>query len=117
MQKPPAKKPEDPEITTFNGLVWKWCDKGFNGCWNRTHVTSEHVAGVRKCNCQHQPPPDNTNDINNSNNNNSNNTVPQANLATVPAPTPSDSEFPVPSAAQANIANVATESMSSLDFL
>ncbi len=117
MQKPPAKKPEDPEITEFNGLVWKWCDKCFNGCWNRTHVTSEHVAGIGKCNRQRQPVTNNstnTNNTNTNNNNINNNTVPQANLAPVPIPSPSVQESSVPSAVQAN---VATTSTSGLDFL
>jgi hypothetical protein len=37
LQKPPPKQPDESEITTFQGLVWKWCDKCFGGSWNRTH--------------------------------------------------------------------------------
>jgi hypothetical protein len=108
LQKPPAKKPEDPEITTFNGLVWKCCDKCFNGCWNRTHVTSKHVAGVGKRNRRRQPPPNANNNYNNDKN------TPQAQLAAIPPPTPSDSESPAPPTVQAL---VATDYLSGLDFL
>jgi hypothetical protein len=109
LQKPPAKKPDDPEITTYNGFVWKWCDKCFNGCWNRTHVTSEHVAGIGKRNRRSQPP-SNTGDKNT----NDKTPLPQANLATVPPPTPSASEIPAPSTIQAL---VASDTIPGLDFL
>jgi len=48
LQKPPPKQAGAPETTEFQGFTWKWCDKCFNGSWNRTHVTSEHVAGIGK---------------------------------------------------------------------
>jgi hypothetical protein len=109
LQKPRAKKPDDPEITTYNGFVWKWCDKCFNGCWNRTHITSEHVAGVGKRNRRRQPPPNSDNK-----NNDDKNALSQPNLATIPPPTPSTSETPAPSTVQAMIA---TDTIPGLDFL
>ncbi len=33
---------DDPKIIEFENCTWKWCDKCFGGCWNRTHITSEH---------------------------------------------------------------------------
>jgi hypothetical protein len=79
LQKPPPCKPGEPEITEYNGLVWKWCDKCFNGCWNRIHITNEHVAGIGKRNRRRQEV--NNNNNNNNNNNQNNNNSPQANLA------------------------------------
>jgi hypothetical protein len=57
LQKPLPKRPDEPEITTFQDLVWKWCDKCFSGSWNRIHITSKHVPGVGKCNQRHQTSP------------------------------------------------------------
>jgi hypothetical protein len=57
LQKPPPRQAGTPEIIEFQGFTWKWCDKCFNGSWNRTHVTSEHVAGIGKKNRGHQPAP------------------------------------------------------------
>jgi hypothetical protein len=108
LQKPPPKQPSDPEIVTFQNVVWKWCDKCFGGSWNRTHVTSEHVPGVGKRNHHHQ----NTNNNNDENNNNSNNNSPQANLA---QPSPSDTTTTSDSS-PTNQANIAAAS-SSLDFI
>jgi hypothetical protein len=105
LQKPPPRKPGEPEITDFKGYTWKWCEKCFDGTWNRTHVTSEHVAGIGKRNHCHQPPPGD------ATNNNTPATTPQANLAAVPVPPPSDDSQPLP--AEANIA----ASSSTLDFL
>jgi hypothetical protein len=114
LQKPPPRKPSDPEITTFNGLVWKWCDKCFNGSWNHTHITSEHVAGVGKRNRRRQ-------DGNNNNNSNGNNQetppatnnapIPQANLVQLPT---SNDSTPTPTDNQANITALSSPS---LDFL
>ena len=104
LQKPPPKQVADPEITTFQNLVWKWCDKCFGGTWNRTHVTAKHVAGVGKRNRCNSPP-------NNKENNKSadavNQVTPQANLAQA---TPDDSTTPE---AQANLAS----ENGGLDFL
>lgn len=100
LQKPPPRKPTDPEIIEFQGLTWKWCDKCFNGTWNRTHITNEHVAGIGKRNRRRPPPSNETN-------NNNNNPTPQANIAQVPPP---DDASPT---VQANVAT----SSSTLDFL
>ncbi len=75
LQKPPPKQPDAPEIITFQDLVWKWCDKCFGGSWNCTHITSEHVPRIGKCN-RHRQTSTNNNDANNNNTNS-----PQANLA------------------------------------
>jgi hypothetical protein len=75
LQKPPPRKPGEPEIIDFKGYTWKWCDKCFDGTWNRTHVTSEHVVGAGKSKRHHQPPP------NDATNNHLTTTTPQANLA------------------------------------
>ncbi len=105
LQKPPPKQDGEPEITEFQGLTWKWCDKCFNGTWNRTHVTSEHVAGISKRNRCRQPPPATDN-----NNNNNNGSTPQANLAQNNS---ADTPISTPSVNQANIA----ASSSTLDFI
>ncbi len=107
MQKPPPKQPDDPEITTFQDLTWKWCDKCFGGSWNRTHITSEHVPGIGKRNRRHQS----TNN-NNDDQNNNNNTSPQANLAQTSS---TDNTSP-PDPSPPNQANIAAAS-SSLDFV
>jgi hypothetical protein len=111
LQKPPPRKPDGPEITEFNGLVWKWCDKCFNGCWNRTHVTAEHVVGIGKRNRRRQSV---TNNNDNNNNNSNNNNSPQANLASTPPLSPTNSDSSIPPVVQAN---VATTSTTSLDFM
>jgi len=59
-RKPPPKQAGAPETTEFQGFTWKWCDKCFNGSWNRTHVTSEHVAGIGKRTCRRPPSQENT---------------------------------------------------------
>ena len=59
LQKAPPRKVSNPEITEHNGYMWKWHDKCFNRCWNRTRVTAEHVPGVGKCNWHHQDSPNN----------------------------------------------------------
>ncbi len=100
LQKPPPRKPTDPEIIEFQGLTWKWCDKCFNGTWNRTHITNEHVAGIGKRNRRRPPPSNETN-------NNINTPTPQANIAQVPPP---DDASPT---VQANVAT----SSSTLDFI
>jgi hypothetical protein len=117
LQKPLPLKPEDSEITEFQGFVWKWFNKCFNGSWNHTHVTSELVAGVGKCNRHHQD----ISDANSNNNNGANTPSPSANIATTPSsalvqPTPSlpANSTPSPSITQANIA---VTSSSALDFL
>jgi hypothetical protein len=57
LNKPPPKKENDPEVIEFEGFQWKWCNKCFNGSWNRTHVTAEHQPGKgRSRNHQRQPP-------------------------------------------------------------
>ncbi len=99
LQKPPPRQPSDPEIIEFQGLTWKWCDKCFNGTWNHTHNTTEHVAGIGKCNRRHQSPSNETN--------NNNPPAPQANVAQ--APPPDDTSSTV----QTNIAT----SSSTLDFI
>ena len=99
LQKPPPRQPNDPEIIEFQGLTWKWCDKCFNGTWNRTHITTEHVAGIGKRNRRRQPSSNETN--------NNNNSAPQANVAQVPPPDDTSSTV------QANIAT----SSSTLDFI
>jgi hypothetical protein len=103
LQKPPPRKPDDPEITEFNGLIWKWCDKCFNGCWNHTHVTAEHVVGIGKCNRRCQSVTNNNNDNNNNNNNSNNNNSPEANLASTSTPSPSTSDSSIPPTVQANV--------------
>jgi hypothetical protein len=75
LQKPPPRQVGTPEIVVFQGFTWKWCDKCFNGSWNRTHVTSEHMVGVGKRNRCHTPPSDQT---------------PVANIATTSTPTETD---------------------------
>ncbi len=45
INKPPPKKEGEPEIIEFENRTWKWCDKCFGGCWNRTHITEEHQPG------------------------------------------------------------------------
>jgi hypothetical protein len=113
IQKPPPRQANDPEITEFQGLVWKWCDKCHGGCWNRTHITSEHVPGKGKHNHQYQTPDNNKNNNTNnpSNNNNNNTTPPQANIAQIPSPS---SNADPPSTPEANIA---TNNSYSLDFM
>jgi hypothetical protein len=65
INKPPPKKEGEPEVIEFENRTWKWCDKCFGSCWNRTHVTKEHQPGkVRSKN--RRPPPSNNNN-NNSN--------------------------------------------------
>jgi hypothetical protein len=103
LQKPPPKHPNDPEIIEFKGYTWKWCDKCFDGTWNRTHVTSEHVAGVGKRHRRREPPPS-------DNKNAPAAPVPQANIAQAPPP---DDTLSPPPTAHANIATVS----SILDFI
>jgi len=90
LNKPPPKKPNDPEVIEFDGYTWKWCEKCFNGNWNRTHVTSEHQPGKGRSKNRRQspdqndnapPPPSNTP------------TRPQANVASIstPSETPTSS--------------------------
>jgi len=62
LNKPPIKKPSDPEITEFEGYTWKWCDKCFGGSWNRTHITKEHQPGKGKSKNKKTPPPSQTGD-------------------------------------------------------
>ncbi len=45
LNKLPTKKPESPELIEFESRTWKWCNKCFGGCWNRTHITEEHQPG------------------------------------------------------------------------
>jgi hypothetical protein len=104
LQKPPPRQPGKPEIINFKGYTWKWCDKCFGGTWNRTHITSEHVAGVGKRNRRHQPPPSDATNTNLSA------TTPQANLA---QPLPPDDDTTPDPLAQAHIAAAS----SSLDFI
>jgi hypothetical protein len=101
LQKPPPKQAGDPEITEYKGFTWKWCDKCFNGTWNRTHVTAEHQAGVRKRNRRREMP---SSDVKPT-------PVPQANLAQVSAPI--DDSPDIQPQSSANIA----ASSSTLDFL
>jgi hypothetical protein len=105
LQKPPPKTSGEPEIIEYQGFTWKCCDKCFNGTWNCTHITSEHVAGIGKCNRRRQTPSGDTT------NNNTPATTSQANLAQVPVPLPND-DSPLPPA-EANIA----ASSSTLDFM
>jgi hypothetical protein len=113
LQKPPPKQSSDPEITTFQDIVCKWCDKFFGGSWNRTHISSEHVSGIGKRNRRHQKLTNND-DANNTtptnNNNNNNNNSPQAHLAQSSSSdnnnnSTSDSSSPIE-------ANIATASLS-----
>jgi hypothetical protein len=99
LQKPPPRQDNEPEVIEFKGYTWKWCDKCFNGTWNRTHVNAEHVAGVGKCNKNCKMPStdnDSTSDL-------------KANLAAAASDDNPD-ESPT---SQANIA----ASSSTLDFL
>ena len=109
LQKPPPKKANEPEVTTFQNIIWKWCDKCFGGTWNRTHVTAEHVAGLGKRNKRRQNP--NQNDPNTNNNDTEN----QANLAQSSPETSGQNTNA--SSAQANIATTDALLQSSLDFL
>jgi hypothetical protein len=104
LQKPPPRKSGEPEIIEYKGFTWMWCDKCFNGTWNRTHVTSEHVAGVGKRNRHRQPPLDDATK-------NTPAAAPQANLAQASPPLPIDDSPPPP--AQANMAT----SSATLDFI
>jgi hypothetical protein len=97
INKPPPKKEGEPEVVEFENRTWKWCDKCFGGCWNRTHVTEEHQPGKGRSK-NRRPPPSN-------NNNNNNNTSPQT-------PSPSSQETP-----STNEANVATTSSYNMDFV
>jgi len=80
LETPPQHQPGTPEIVKFKGFTWKWCDKCFNGSWNRTHVTAEHQVGIGKRNRRRTTPQNATN--------------PQANLA---QGSPTDSP-PIPAA-------------------
>jgi hypothetical protein len=95
LQKPPPRQPSELEIIEFQGYTWKWCDKHFNGTWNGTHVTSEHVTGVGKRNHCCEPP---TSD---NNKNTPPAPVPLANIAKIPPP---DDTLSLPPTAHANIA-------------
>jgi len=100
LHKPPSRQDNEPEIIDYKCYTWKWCDKCFNGTWNRTHVTTEHVAGVGKCNknCKLPAGADNA----------SVPPQPKANLAeTIPEASAGE-----PTSPQANIA----ASSSTLDF-
>jgi len=55
VKKPPKWKEGEPEITELNGITWKWCAKCFNGSWNKTHITSEHIHGRGKQQQRQQP--------------------------------------------------------------
>jgi hypothetical protein len=57
LNKPPSKKPDDPEVTEFEGYTWKWCDKCIWGSWNCTHITEEHQPGKGKRKNRRTPPP------------------------------------------------------------
>jgi hypothetical protein len=109
LQKPPPKMANEPEVTTFQNIIWKWCDKCFGGTWNRTHVTVEHVAGLGKRNKRHQNP--NQNDPNTNNNGTKN----QANLAQSSPETSGQNTST--SSTQANVATTDASLQSSLDFL
>jgi hypothetical protein len=80
LEKLPQRQPGTPEIVEFKGFTWKWCDKCFNGSWNRTHITAEHQVGIGKRNRRRTTPQNATN--------------PQANLA---QGSPTDSP-PIPAA-------------------
>jgi hypothetical protein len=108
LQKLPPKQPTDPDIVTFQNIIWKWCDKCFGSSWNRTHITSEHVPGIGKRNRRRQA----TTNNNDENNNNANNNSPQAHLAQAP---PVDNTT-VSDSSSTNQANIAAAS-SSLDFI
>jgi hypothetical protein len=105
IEKPPPRQSGTPEIVEFKGFTWKWCDKCFNGSWNRTHVTADHQPGIGKRNRRRQQQ--------------SGATTPQANLATPTttvqpppeAPTPSN-DSAVTTSLQSNIASSTT-----LDFM
>ncbi len=96
LNKPPPKKADDPEVLEFEGRTWKWCDKCFRGCWNRTHVTNKHQPGKGR-NKNRRPPPT-TDDTPNTT---TPSPSPQANIA---ATTSSD-------------ANVANSSNYTMDFV
>jgi hypothetical protein len=55
ISKPPPKKEGEPEIIEFENRTWKWCDKCFGGCWNRTHITEEHQPGKGRSKNRCQP--------------------------------------------------------------
>jgi hypothetical protein len=98
LQKPPPRQDNKPEVIEFKGYTWKRCDKCFNGTWNRTHVTAEHVAGVGKGNKNRKTPPTDNASISDL----------KANLAAI-ASDDSPDESPTP---QANVA----ASSSTLNF-
>jgi hypothetical protein len=100
LQKLPPHQDHELEVIEYKGYTWKWCDKCFNGTWNRSHVTLEHVAGVGSCNSNRKAPPAT---------HNASVPQPKANLAET-TPDASSGESATP---QANIA----ASSSTLDFL
>jgi hypothetical protein len=106
LEKPPPRQSGTPEIIDFKGLTWKWCDKCFNGSWNRTHITAEHQVGIGKRNRRRQTPQTDPN--------------PQANLAQTTDQSSNNQQTPASSTPdqtsasglQSNIASTTT-----LDFM
>jgi hypothetical protein len=94
INKPPPKKDGEPEVIEFDNRTWKWCDKCFGGCWNRTHVTEEHQPGKGRSK-NRRPPPTTSTDTSFSNS-----TQQQ-----------SSSPLPTTSSTEANVANTSEFNM------
>lgn len=91
LNKPPAKKPDDPEVTEFEGYTWKLCNKCFGGSWNHPHITEEHRPGKGKSkNCHTTPPQDSS---------------------SPPPPTPTANLAAAPPSSEANIASSLSATM------
>ena len=94
LNKPPPKKPTDPETIEFEGYLWKWCEKCFNGSWNRTHVTAEHQPGKGKSKNRQRKSPENQSAMIATNETPPSNATPQANIALSPSTSEAPSNIP-----------------------